>query len=451
MLTMRTGRYNYGIMKPKLTLKELREYLKHNPNYYALSTDYKLLPEKIGYGFCLESDQHPFDIERLNNSYRVERVGRYINCHFQLQPFVHMPLMKHSHWHEKEKTFDGFSPNLNKKLHMGHLRNMVLANAYMRLFCLSPVAMLGCDNQTQEARDTYLKWCKFLSYEPEIYNDVDLAQEALNDDDIMNSLEEGNGQYLGAKMIPGTDLVAIRSDNTPTYNFHDYVFAKKVSPDYYLTGMEQIDHFKELGLGDKHLPIGLVLNNSGKKTSSRTGDALTIDDMFEQIIQQIKTINPNLSPQTYNALAWNVCAIAMMTSKRTSNVAFDPNQILTVKNTPGLYMSYTLVRLTKLYEKYEHLFDQVSSYRSKIDIQNAEMPVLANIAYMQYYEAKSIENKDVVYYVQGLMQLCKSLNALYDRERIEGASQSYLWAMMRGLMCLECAMHMIGLHYVEEI
>jgi arginyl-tRNA synthetase len=61
-----------------------------------------------------------------------------------------------------------------------------------------------------------------------------------------------------------------RSDGTPTYAYHDLAFAKMVSPDFYVTGMEQKEHFHTLGLGQKHLPMGLVLDSAtGKKLKSR--------------------------------------------------------------------------------------------------------------------------------------------------------------------------------------
>lgn len=162
----------------------------------------------------------------------------------------------------KPRVIDGFSPNLNKKLHGGHLKNLAVANALANILGGKPVAMLGASLGIQEgALETYLDWCDLAGYQPTIYLDTHLPPPSIN-------FTDGTGEYEGCKMFG--DVVAIKSNGTPTYAYHDLAFAEDIGPDFYLTGNEQKPHFASLGLGDKHLALGLILGPDGKKMRAQS-------------------------------------------------------------------------------------------------------------------------------------------------------------------------------------
>jgi hypothetical protein len=80
------------------------------------------LPPHLGVGFCMRAEPIA---PKMFDGYRFEQVGPFYNYHFTKERFswpfapVEYPSV----------TLDGFSPNLNKRLHVGHLRNLVLASS----------------------------------------------------------------------------------------------------------------------------------------------------------------------------------------------------------------------------------------------------------------------------------------------------------------------------------
>ena len=74
----------------------------------------------VGYGFCSREE-----IPGLQPGYNLVKHGPFYNYHFTPDNYQ---------WPERipaqpQFKIDGFSPNLNKKLHIGHLRNLVVASS----------------------------------------------------------------------------------------------------------------------------------------------------------------------------------------------------------------------------------------------------------------------------------------------------------------------------------
>jgi arginyl-tRNA synthetase len=208
--------------------------------------------------------------------------------------------------------FDGFSPNLNKSLHLGHLSNLVYASAISNL-CphLSPVSIL---NDTDDHKDKelfyeeYKEICKKFNYKRErdffssemqfvdffeIYGklfiqDDDFADRYIkevkykvfvsNDKGFENCIVVETPKTKQAKVI-------VKSDGSTNYLNQDLAFAKKLHlPILYLTGAEQISHFEivnEFYPKNKHLAIGLITTDK-EKMSSRLGNVVYLKDILEQ-------------------------------------------------------------------------------------------------------------------------------------------------------------------------
>jgi hypothetical protein len=105
--------------------------------------------------------------------YRHELVNRYHNYFFTPERWK---------WLGTPKTpvcvVDGFSPNLNKTLHVGHLRNLALANSLSKMLGTDSrfVALLGKSLGTLDgAKDSLDKWFNWLNYAPEVYYDTDFS------------------------------------------------------------------------------------------------------------------------------------------------------------------------------------------------------------------------------------------------------------------------------------
>ena len=95
---------------------------------------------KYGVGFT-SSDPLPNDMVK---GYRYEHVGRHHNYHTTAERWGWPVKLE---MNRDRMVVDGFSPNLNKGLHVGHLRNLSLASALQKMTSAQPntkfVAMLG--------------------------------------------------------------------------------------------------------------------------------------------------------------------------------------------------------------------------------------------------------------------------------------------------------------------
>jgi len=205
--------------------------------------------------------------------------------------------------------FDGFSPNLNKELHLGHLSNLVYASAISNLCTeLNPVSILNdTDNHElkEEYYNQYKEICSLFNYKREQdYFSSDMS--FTNDSGYINIIEDDfEERYLKENNInifvsqdkgfencivvetPKTKelKVIVKSDGSTNYLNQDLSFAKKLHlPILYLTGAEQISHFevvKQFYPNNKHLAIGLITTDA-EKMSSRKGNVIYLKDVINQ-------------------------------------------------------------------------------------------------------------------------------------------------------------------------
>lgn len=287
-----------------------------------------------------------FSYEKLDDEFvegfRYENIGRYHNYY---------ATAKRWEWPLDNRVtpgplvIDGFSPNLNKTLHVGHLRNLAIANSLWLLngYNATFVSLLGASQGVlQTALNGLAYWKKFLNFDPILYYDVLMPTDVVP----TRPAQEGEiGFVLGQPVPqvwdgPNGPVIVIRADGRPLYAYSELVFAELVKPTHYLTGAEQQDHFKSLGFEDKHLPMGLVLGDEGCKLKSRDGTALPATEVIELVIENLKeTTEPE--KVAWNILAWNFLHIS-----RRQDVKFEVKK-WTQPEAPGLYITYTWARIQK--------------------------------------------------------------------------------------------------------
>jgi len=442
-----------------------------------LSDMIRPIPEGKGLGF-FSSEHVPLMMEA---GYRPETIhlGTHslYNYHFTPHrwrwPFPYVA-------DKQVKIIDGFSPNLNKQLHVGHLRNLALANAFQHM---NPhwrfVSILGSSIGCYKASVTALKdWFSFVGYRPDTYYDSLMPWDEV-------PRQPGTGKNTGAQvwisptneevvvmrsnltelvcphcderlyrpegkpemMCPGCGTVMNKGKSTiagrPNYVFCDIAFAKTVKPDYYVTAAEQVDHFKMLGMGEKHLAMGLVQGTDGKKLKSRTGDALSVDEAMEMIQSRFDE-TPEPKKLAWNVLAWNFLHVT-----RGKNVKFDPVE-WTSPDSPGMYISYTYARLCSAVQK---AIDSKADYTEpkQEDLTELDIGVLGYLEYGHYWMRRSIENMDPAPFANYLYDLCQVLTNAYNKERICGGRQAFYWTMRHATVSLISYMSWIGLFPIAKV
>lgn len=307
---------------------------------------------------------------------------------------------------------DGFSPNLNKRLHAGHLRNLALAGFLKRSHNAKLVAMLGVSlGERPEARDELAVWLRRagLEYSASM-TDADAWTHAGHCVLADQCVQRDGAWFRG-------DVVVVRSNGRPTYAGHDLAFAYAVSPDYYLTGHEQREHFQSIGLGDKHLPMGLVLDAQGHKLKSRDGSAMLADDLFAAVRNAVKG-----DDTTKDKLAWNIIALAMLTPSREMPVKLDTKALIERK-AAGIWVSYTRARLW-------------SALRETIPAKPLAHGTLCPAPF-----------------AQRLLEKCGEAGALCDRkaERIRGGTPEHRMRCLTLLAEIDGLMGLLGMNLLDRV
>jgi hypothetical protein len=227
---------------------------------------------------------------------------------------------------------DGFSPNLNKKLHLGHLSNLIFAKTFQSLAIANKTIAIYGD--TLEGTDYSNKSQIIFDYK--VGKEYFASQMTLRDESI---LTDGEGKYEGTKVWDNN--VMIKSTGATTYFYQDVALRQHLKlPTLYLTGQEQTTHFAELKKYDSnvnHIGLGLVSLN-GSKMSSREGNVLFMEEVISKVNEEFNNLE----------LTYNVLAGSLIKSHPTTNKQINLKDLLDVKKSLGLYVSYSLARLSKL-------------------------------------------------------------------------------------------------------
>ena len=402
------------------------------------------MPADKGYGFTtfrpIDKDSNPYI-----DAYRYEQVGIYHNYHFTDSAWI---------WPEsvdfpRDWVIDAFSPNVNKKLHVGHLRQLVLAASLSALLPCKFVSLRGYSQGVMEgAIEDLQQWHWLAGYHPhEVLIDIKLDGSHL-------PMVDGTGLYEGCKLwaekpIEGVPVVLKKSDGSTTYAYHELAFKKAVNPTHYVTGVEQIYHFKSLGLADKHYPMGLVMLAEHGKIKSRyhgrEAKTLAAQWMLDTLTEQIgEAKEPKL-------LAWNILAWNLLSHKRTQGVKYDPVEWSKV-SAPGLYITYTYARANKALNQPElqSWFGQAGS-TEKAEFSELDIALLGMSAYSSYYLQKAIDEFDPCPITHYTLELAKLISKAYDTEKLKGGRNSFIHAFSIATMTLGQMMRTLSMKIVLEI
>lgn len=323
------------------------------------------------------------------------------------------------------KYMDGFSPNLNKHLHVGHLSNLIIASALYNLgIVANTIAIMGdtLDGEVSEkdAMAAYYKYCKMFNYEANI---IYLAS-AMNYNGPM--LEDGEGTYEGTRIfdINGEKIVGVKSDGSSTYFYQDVALATILdAPTLYLTGFEQDNHFnllKKLFCETFHIGLGLVMID-GVKMSSRAGNVIYASELIDKLMKEFND----------EKLVANVIVGQILKSRPDSVKNIEIEGIFDPKKSQGLYLSYTMARLKSAGLVVNHL-RKFSDKRLEFALINSKDKLSPNILF------------------KSLVDLAKEINSLYVNHHIKDNEQNQ--EMFQPLLDnLAYGMRRLGMHEIEKV
>lgn len=325
-------------------------------------------------------------------------------------------------------AMDGFSPNLNKHLHIGHLSNLVLAKAFQSLgIAKNTITILGdtltgavTQEEAEAKLEDWIDWADLFIGAGTYY-----ASKVTYHGDL---LVNGTGKYEGTKGFQVGDdfVVGIKSDGSTSYFYQDMALAYEWERfnKLYLTGSEQGPHFKKLAAlfpegNVTHVPLGLV-TAKGKKMSSREGNIISAQEVYDILVEEFP--NPKL--------AYNVFAGLILNSVPKSQKKINLDKIKDVKQSPGLYLSYTLARLQSAGLE----IDWGSQYSQQLT----------------YAVLKAQSNMNPKFLMVYLVKLAKEINGLYAKVRIQDnpEGQALFQPMLNDLAT---GMKWLGMFMVKEV
>lgn len=312
---------------------------------------FALIPPAIGKeGICSHNPLLDEDLFYYRAAgFDIEHVGNITNLLFTDRVKASIFNYKTSY-----RYLDGFSPNLDKKLHVGHFMNLVYAKAFQCMNVANhTVAIYG---DTGENVDYANENFKNFGYEPDLKFYASQIQMA---NGYSWLLTDGTGDYQDCKVFDEVKQVGIRSNGKTTYFYQDVALGTHLQSNVlYITGSEQSGHFEDLRKvlssigGVTHLPLGLI-KLEGKKMSSRLGNTVMLDELLDILKESInekfkEKNNESLSDSELEMLAYNAFAGRLLRSNPKSEKNIKLEDIIDLKQSDGLYLTYTLIRLKKL-------------------------------------------------------------------------------------------------------
>ena len=383
----------------------------------------KITPPKFGFNFCQFGElSQPVKEWCQHWNFKTEKAGPFTNIiipeNINLFDCFELP--------EKYELIDGFSPNLNKQLHVGHLSNLVLANAFQKLkIGKKSIAILGDtlksgDTKKETALELYKNWCKDFNYQ---IDDIYFASEMKLKDDI---LIDGEGSYQGTKVFDVGDekVVGIKSDGSTSYFYQDVALVQHLNKStLYLTGFEQDVHFKNLNKlfpHVSHLGLGLVMLD-GKKMSSSEGNVIYLTNLVSDLEEKFNDIK----------LVYNILAGQILNSKPNQIKSIDSSIIDNPKLSLGLYLSYTMAHIKSCGVETK----VIENYKSKK---------------LQFAHIKSIENLNPSILFKELVDHSKKINKHYEKMYIKDNPENIEF-FSDLISDLELGMLNLGMFSVEKV
>jgi arginyl-tRNA synthetase len=384
----------------------------------------KITPSDLGFNFC-QFGELTNEIKKWVEywKFKTEKSGAYTNI------IIGDNINIKSIFNESKvyDYVDGFSPNLNKHLHVGHLSNLVLANSFQKLgigkkFISILGDTLSGSVEKEDALQAYKKYCKDFVYTvDDIYyaSNMKLKNESI--------LKEGELEYIGSKVFDLGDekIVGIKSSGQTSYFYQDVALAQNLkSSTLYLTGLEQDGHFKSLNKIFplvSHIGLGLVQLN-GKKMSSSEGNIIYLKDFIDELLV---IFNNDLE------LVYNVLAGQILKSTPSSSKTIDTSLISNPKLSLGLYLSYTMAHIKSCGVETK----KIENFNSKE---------------LEFSELKSKVNLSPNILFESLVKHCKKINKLYEKHYIKNNKEN-IELFSNLISDLELGMMKLGMFSIKKV
>lgn len=282
--------------------------------------------------------------------------------------------------------------------------------------------------------------CKFDSYNGEaFYNDkMDEVVEILEKKGVLEDSQGAKVVNVGDDMPPciilksnGSTIYATRDLAAILYRARTYNFKKAI----YITGSEQILHFKQVFAAAKylvdekyqkgliHIPYGMIRLKTGKM-STREGNVIYVDDLIKDAISKSKNIirekNSELENLDDTAKIIGVGALIFnyLKTNKQKDIIFDLDETLRFDGETGPYVQYTYVRTKSIIEKSDVNIDTLCNADYTYLKETPEVNLLKQIEKYEEVLKKAMEECEPAHLARYLIDISTLFSRFYNECRI---------------------------------
>ena len=223
--------------------------------------------------------------------------------------------------------------------------------------------------------------------------------------------------------------VFVTSSGLPTYEtkdlgviaaeYKDYKFDKRIL----ITGRDQSEYMKvvykaadilmpEVAGKMTHLTNGIIKFGDGKKMSSRLGNVTTADDVLDLVYELVPAENDEVARREIMLAA---VKYTFLKHKLGGDIAFDPEESVSLQGNSGPYLQYALVRAKSILSKAEL---EAGSLNAELTTDERLL-----VRYISMYSEilKSAQDEYAIHEVcTYLYGLASQFNKFYEKNRVIG-------------------------------
>ncbi len=172
-----------------------------------------------------------------------------------------------------------------------------------------------------------------------------------------------------------------------------------------------------------HLSYGLVDLKAGKM-SSRTGNVITVDDLFKMVSQKIKEImltHSNSDQAQVKAIAMGAIKFSYLKYSPRQNMLFDLDQSISLQGDSGPYLQYSYARTQSLLKK------ALSGQPDQVDtlpLEPEEREILRLLEYFPGVICSCALELSPTKLCEYLLNLAKAFNFFYQKHSVVKSNKS---------------------------
>lgn len=322
----------------------------------------------------------------------------------------------------------------------------------------------------------------------------------------------------GAIIFPGEkynlhNRVFINSKGNPTYEGKDVGLQEKYQELYQydrvniFSHKEQDDYFKVIIKANEmvyphlrgkiqHISYGEVKLSTGKM-SSRTGNVIAAEDIYNQVKAKLKIISPQLDDLTLQQLAVAAIKFAFLKYSIGSDIVYDLEDSVSIHGDTGPYVMYVYARIQSILKKAEvsrvsnvpkvprgetddramdfeaeeeedqDQGDKIAqegkvtnatnvSKATKVDVNKLELEEREILRQLEYFESvveKATDNFQPNELVKYLLSLTKAFNSFYEKHHIVASKNEEFRIMLsrRVAETIKLGLYLLGIETVERM